>query len=133
MMQPDRGLVEHVENSAQPRADLRSQADALTFAAGKSRCGAVKRDVSQSHGIQELQALHDLTDDAACNLLLPRIQLDLLGSFERASYRQRREVRDRHPAHFDCETLGTKSLSVTRRALRRRHVVQQPFAITLRR
>ena len=33
MVQADRGLIQHVEHSAQPRADLGGQADALPFAA----------------------------------------------------------------------------------------------------
>ena len=35
LMQPDRGLVEHVEHAGQAGADLRGQPDALAFAAGK--------------------------------------------------------------------------------------------------
>src|SRR5262249_32098646 len=37
MVQPDRGLVEDVKNSAQTRSDLRCQADALTLASRKRR------------------------------------------------------------------------------------------------
>src|SRR6476659_1341138 len=98
MMQPDRGLVEHVEDSAQTRADLRRQPDALTFSAGKRCRRAVERDVAQSVRLEELQALYDLTDDASCDLLLPRIQFDLLRCFEGTIHRQRRELRDRHAA-----------------------------------
>ena len=35
MVQSDGRLIQHVEDSAQLRSDLRSQADALAFAAGK--------------------------------------------------------------------------------------------------
>ena len=35
LMQPDRGLVEHIEHAGQARADLRGEPDALALAAGQ--------------------------------------------------------------------------------------------------
>ena len=42
LMQPDRRLVEHVQHAGQIRADLRGQADALSFAA-RQRRGRARR------------------------------------------------------------------------------------------
>src|SRR3954469_13597143 len=89
MMQPDRRLVEHIEHASQPRADLGGQSDPLTFAAGERCRGAVKRDVSKAYRVQKLQTLYDLAHDASCDFFLPRIEPDLLGSFECARHRQR--------------------------------------------
>ena len=69
MMQADGRLVEHVEHAAQLRADLRGQADALAFAAGKRGGGAVERDVSQADGVEEFQPLGDFAHHAAGHLL----------------------------------------------------------------
>ena len=77
MMQADGRLVEHVEHAAQLRADLRCQANALAFAAGKRGRRAIERDVAEADGVQKLQALGDLVHDAAGDLLLALGQLDL--------------------------------------------------------
>ena len=56
-MQPDRRLVEHVEHAAQPRADLRRQANPLRFAAGKRGRRAVERQIAQPDVQQKIDAL----------------------------------------------------------------------------
>ncbi len=45
LVQPDRGLVEHVEHPGHPRADLRGQPDALALAAGERARGPGERQV----------------------------------------------------------------------------------------
>ncbi len=64
-MQADRRLIEHVEHAAQLRADLRGEADALRFSAGKRRGGAIEAQIVQPDGFQELQTAADFIDDAA--------------------------------------------------------------------
>src|SRR5579872_5070109 len=59
VMQSYRRLVEHVEDAPQPGADLRRQANALSFAAGKSCRRAVERDISETHIVEKRQALDD--------------------------------------------------------------------------
>ena len=70
MMQSNGRLIQHIQHAAKFRADLRRQADALAFAAGKRCGGAVERNVSEADGIQELQALGDFVHDAAGDLSL---------------------------------------------------------------
>ena len=48
-MEPDAGLIEHVEHAGQPRTNLRGQADALRFAAGQAPRGARQRQVVEAH------------------------------------------------------------------------------------
>ena len=54
MVQADRRLVEHIQHAAQLGADLRRQADALAFTAGKRRRRAIKRNIAQSDGMEKL-------------------------------------------------------------------------------
>ena len=65
LVQADRGLIEHVEHAAQPRADLRGQANALAFAAGERRGIAVQRQIAEPDGVEKLQPLDDLRGAAA--------------------------------------------------------------------
>src|SRR5579864_7683266 len=51
MVQADRRLVEHIEHATEARTDLRSQADALAFAAGESGGGAIERDVTKPDSV----------------------------------------------------------------------------------
>src|SRR6267143_1996103 len=56
-VQADAGLVENVENAAKARADLRGEADALGFAAGERRGGAVQAEIAETHSEQKINAL----------------------------------------------------------------------------
>ena len=40
LVQTEAGLIKHIHDACQARADLRGQADALRFAAGQSVCTA---------------------------------------------------------------------------------------------
>ena len=81
MVQSDRRLVEHVEHAPQLRSDLRGQADALAFAAGKCCRRAIQRDVAQPDGMQKLQALDDLVHDASGDRFFAPVELDLSRGF----------------------------------------------------
>ncbi len=133
MVQADGGLIEHVEHATQLRADLRRQANALAFAAAQRGRRALQRDVAQPHGIQEAEAFGDLFQDAAGDLLFPRVELDLRRGFERARHRHRGEVGDGHAVHLDRKAFRAQPFAVARWTSRRRHVFQQPFAVTIRR
>ena len=74
LVQADRRLVEDVEHAGQPRADLRGQADALALAARQGAGGAGERQVVEPDIDQESQALADLLQDAAGDLVLLRGQ-----------------------------------------------------------
>ncbi len=56
LVQPDARLVENVKHIHQLRPDLRSQANALTFAARQRSRSTVERQVAQPHIEQKLQA-----------------------------------------------------------------------------
>ena len=55
-VQADRRLVENVEHADQSAADLAGQADALRFAAGERRGGAVERQIVEPDVAQESRA-----------------------------------------------------------------------------
>ena len=65
LMQPDRGLVEHVEHAGQPGADLRGEPDALALAAGQRAGGARERQIIEADIDQEFQPRADFLEDAA--------------------------------------------------------------------
>ncbi len=68
-VQADGGLVEHVENAAQSRADLRGQANALRFAAGKRGGRAIEGEIAEPDGEQKIEALGDFGQRAAGDLV----------------------------------------------------------------
>ena len=88
LMQPDRRLVEDVEDADERAADLRRQTDALRLAAGQRRRRARERKVVQADVDQETQARADLLDDLVRDLLLARRQRQLA--------KERLELLDRH-------------------------------------
>ena len=83
-MQADRGLVQHIEHTGQGAADLGGQADALALAAGQRARRPGKREVIQTHTLQELQAVLDLLHNLAADLLLlfGKVRLVLLDKFQ---------------------------------------------------
>ena len=129
VMQANRGLVENVENSAQLGADLRCQSDTLPFATGEGRGGPAQRDVSQPDFVQELEAFGDLVHDASGNRLFPARQFDLARGLQRTRHREQGKIRDRHAIDLDGQTFRPKPVAMTYRTHRRRHVVEQIFAI----
>ena len=62
-VESDGRLVEDIEDSGEPRADLGREADALHLAAGEGRRRTVEREVVESDVEQELEPAHDLRDD----------------------------------------------------------------------
>ena len=64
LMQPDRGLVEHVEHAGQPGADLRGEPDALALAAGQRARGAGERQIIEPDIDQEFQPRADFLENA---------------------------------------------------------------------
>ena len=74
LVQPDGGLVEHVEHAGQAGADLRGQPDALAFAAGQRARGAGEGEIFQSDIDQKFQPLADFFEHADGNFVLLRGQ-----------------------------------------------------------
>ncbi len=63
-VQANRGLIQHVQHTHQPRADLGSQADALRLTAGKRTGRPPQGQVIQADVDQEPQAGADFLEDA---------------------------------------------------------------------
>ena len=70
-VQADGRLVQHVEHAAQARADLRGQANALRFAAGKRGGGAVQAEIAEADGEQEIEPRGNFREGAAGDVRLP--------------------------------------------------------------
>ncbi len=64
LVEPDAGLVEHVQHSDQARADLGREPDALRLAARQRSGRPVEREVVQADVDEELQPLVDLLEHA---------------------------------------------------------------------
>src|SRR5436309_2732085 len=60
LMETDRRLVEHVQHAGEVRADLRREADALSFAARQRRGAAAERQVADADVVEKTKALLDL-------------------------------------------------------------------------
>ena len=75
-VQADAGLVEHVEDAGEIGAELRGEADALGFAAGKRPGGAVEREIAEAHMVEKTQAFPDLRNDVLRDEAPARIELE---------------------------------------------------------
>ena len=131
LMQADGGLVEHVEDAAQARADLRGETDALALAAGERGGVAVERKVVEADGAEKFEALGDLAAEALGDegLALGELQVD--GGRERAIEREGGEVGDGKAADLDGERLRAQALAAAHRAGHGRHVAHHVLAIAV--
>ena len=85
-VQPDGGLIEHVEHAPQVGAQLRSEADALGFSAAQRLGGAIHCQVIETDASHEIQALLDLGHDVLRDGLLVRGKLQLAEQFQGAPH-----------------------------------------------
>ena len=131
LMQADGGLVEHVEDAAQARADLGGEADALAFAAGERGGVAVEREIVEADGAEEFEALDDLAADALGDQGFARGEGEIDGGGERAVERQGGEVGDGEAADFDGERLRAQALAAADGAGRGGHEVHHVLAIAV--
>ncbi len=83
-MQADGRFIEHVQHTAQLRADLRGQTNALRFAAGKRRRRTLQAQIIEADGDQKFQAVADFVDRAPADLLFAIVELPALHGLERA-------------------------------------------------
>ena len=131
-VQSDGRLVENIEDSAQFRPDLRGEADALGFTAGKRRGGAVEAEIVEADSQQETDAPSDLFDDAAGHLLFALGEFEVLGHFERLAGRKRGKVGDRQFGEPDGKALPPEPAAVARCAGGGGHEASQPGAEVFR-
>ena len=66
-MQPDGRFVQNIADAAQVGAQLCGEADALRFAAGECRHGAVERKIAESDGLQEGESDAQVPKDSVGN------------------------------------------------------------------
>ena len=92
LMQPDAGLIEHIKNAGQPRADLRRQPDALRFPTGKRAAFPVERKIIEPDFDQKLQPRIDLAHDLRDDVPLLLVQLKSPDIFRRGVDRQLAEL-----------------------------------------
>ena len=76
-MQADRRFVENVEHADQAAADLAGEANALRFAAGERRRGAVEREVFEADVGEEAEPAADFFEHFGGDGLLRGVELEL--------------------------------------------------------
>ena len=82
LVQADRRLIEHVEDTGQAGADLCREADSLPLSARQRGRAPREREVPNADIVQEMEPILDLAQDAACDDLLARGRLQPLEHFE---------------------------------------------------
>ena len=111
-VQADRGFVEDVERTDQPRPERSRKLDPLRFAAGECRGKPIEGQVFEAHGVKKREALADLLEDRAGNLLLHRREVESREEVFRFGDGERRgladvEAIDPYGPGFGAETLAT--------------------------
>ena len=129
LMQADGGLVEDIENAAQPRADLGGEPDALALAAGKRGGIAVQGEVVEADRAEEFEPLDDFAADALGDQRLAGREPEVDGGGEGAVEREGREIGDGEAADLDGQRLGTQAFATADGAGRGGHVIHHVFAV----
>jgi len=132
LVQADRGLVEDVEHTHEARADLRGEADPLGLAPGEGVGRALQREIADTDGVEELQALGDLAHDEARDRLLGLRELQRRDPLERGPGRLGRVLVDVQSADRDGEALRAQPRTVAGRARLERHQSLYALARVLR-
>ncbi len=127
----DARLVKNVENAAKARADLRGEADALGFTAGKSSGRAVETEIAEADGEEELDALGNFFERARGDFLLAigELRENFSDGRPRGAQRKGGEVSNRPIGELDRERFGAEALTVTDAAERGGHVLRHPLAV----
>ena len=94
-MQADGWFVEDVAHTAQIRAKLGGEPDALRLAAGQRRRRAVERQVGEPDFLEEAEPRTDFSQQVARDLLLPACEQHPREKLQQIRDRQLRQVRDR--------------------------------------
>ena len=105
LVQPDRRLVEHVEDADQPGADLGGQPDALRLAAGQGGGRPVEGQVVEADVDQERQPRLDLLEHPVGDGPLALAQLQGAEPLGRVADREAGDLGDRPAVQLDGEDL----------------------------
>ena len=128
LVQPDRGLVEDVEDADQAGADLRREPDPLRLAAGQRPGRARQVQVADADVVEEGEPLGDLADEQPRDRPLRVGHLELLDPDERRARRHLGVLVDRDPADLDGEALRPQARALADRAGLLRHIALDPLA-----
>ena len=114
LMQADAGLVQHVKNAGEPRADLRGEPDALALAAGQGAGRAREREIFKADVHKEAQPVADLLQDADRDLVLLLVELrrDRLEPRRRALDAHLGDLADMQAADLHAQRLGLQAIAV---------------------
>src|SRR5258708_6671280 len=132
-MQADAGLVENVQNAAKTRADLRGQADALGFAAGKRGRGTLQAEIAETDGEEKLDAFGNFLERTRGDffLALGEVSENFADCRMRCSKRERGEIGEGRAGEFDCQGFRPEALAVARAAECGGHVLRHPLAVSV--
>ena len=128
LVQPDRGLVEDVEDADELRPDLRRQPQPLSLAARQRLRRPVELEIADADVLEEHQPLAHLLEDAPTDELLGLRQLELVDEPQRTCDRHLREPVDREVADRHREHLGLESRSMALGARSEAHVLLDAVA-----
>src|SRR5829696_3788944 len=109
LVQPDRGLVEHVHDADQAGADLRREADPLRLAAGERAGGAGEGEVADADVVEEGEPFGDLAHDQAGDRTLGFGHLELVYPLGGRARREVAVLGDAEPADLDREALRAQA------------------------
>ena len=127
-MQPDGGLVEHVERAHELRAELVGQVDALGFAARQRARLPAEREVAEADAQQESQLGAELAQDLARDRGLPHAELELAQDGGRLVDGEAGELGDRHPGHPHRQRRRFQPGAATQRARRLAAIAREEHA-----
>src|SRR5262249_1649742 len=133
-VQADGRLVENVKDTAETGADLRGEADALSFAAGEGGGGAIEREIAQADGEKKLETFADFFERASGDFLLPESELveNFVDGLAGRGEGERSEISDRGTGELDGKRFGTQALGMADGTQRGGHVLRHPLAVGIR-
>src|SRR6185312_5891265 len=95
LVQPDRGLIQDVHDTGEPRAHLAGEADALRFTARERLGAAVEGQVVEPHVGEEGEPLDHALDDLGGDLAAPAGEVERAEELQRAADGQVRDLGQR--------------------------------------
>ena len=132
LVEPDRGLVEDVEDADELRADLRREAEPLGLTPRQRLCGAVELEIADADIGEERESLADLLHDPVADQLLGRRQAEVVEEAERGFDGEAGELVDRAVPDRDGQHRGLEPRAVALGAGPERHVLLDPLALLAR-
>ena len=110
-MEADGWLVENIERADEARAERGCELNALRFAAGERGGEAVEGEVVEADGVEEMQALPDLGEDAAGDLMLRWREFEFAEELVGGADGHCRGFADVLAAHSHGSSLGAEALA----------------------